>query len=48
MGAAGTSDVVDAALVLLAADGDDIVTLDRDSFALLVAAADRHGERVRP
>jgi hypothetical protein len=48
MGTTRTSDVVDAALVLLAADGDEIVTLDRDDFATLVAAADRHVELVRP
>jgi hypothetical protein len=48
MGATRTSDVVDAALVLLAADGDEIVTLDRDDFTALVAAADRHVELIRP
>lgn len=48
IGATGTSDVVDAALVLLAADGDEIVTLDRDDIETLVAATDRHIELVRP
>ena len=48
MGTTRTSDVVDAALVLLAADGDEIVTLDCDDFATLVAAADRHVELIRP
>jgi len=48
MGTTRTSDVVDAALVLLAADGDEIVTHDRDDFATLAAATDRHVEFVRP
>ena len=43
-----TSDVVDAALALLATDGDEIVTLDRDDFATLAAATGRHVELVRP
>jgi hypothetical protein len=46
--ATGTSDVVDAALVLLASDGDEIVTLDRDDIETLVSATDRHVELVRP
>jgi hypothetical protein len=45
---AGMSDVIDAALVLLARDGDEIVTLDIDDVADLAAAADRHVEVVRP
>lgn len=48
LGTTGSSDVIDAALVLLAADGDDIVTLDRDDFETLVAAAGRHVELLRP
>ena len=48
MGTTRTSDVVDAALALLAAGGDEIVTLDRDDFAILAAATDRHVELVRP
>lgn len=48
MGTTASSDVVDAALVLLAADGDEIVTLDRDDLEILVAATDRHVELVRP
>lgn len=48
LGTTGASDVVDAALVLLAADGDEIVTLDRDDIETLVAATDRHVELVRP
>jgi hypothetical protein len=45
---ARSSDVVDAAVVLLAADGDDIVTLDRSDFENLVRAAGRHVELIRP
>ena len=48
MGSTRTADVVDAALVLLAADGDEIVTLDREDFAILAAATDRQVELVRP
>ena len=43
-----TSDVIDAALVVLAVDDDEIVTVDRDDFAILAARADRHVELVRP
>jgi hypothetical protein len=42
-----SSDVIDAAVVLLATDGDDIVTLDRD-FEDLARAAGRHVELIRP
>jgi hypothetical protein len=47
---AGTSssDVIDAAVVLLATDGDDIVTLDRSDFEDLAGAAGRHVELIRP
>lgn len=48
MGTTRTADVVDAALMLLAADDDEIVTLDREDFAVLAAAADRHIELIRP
>lgn len=48
MGETHTSDVVDAALVLLAADGDEIVTLDRADIEMLVGATHRHVELVRP
>jgi hypothetical protein len=44
----GLSDVIDAAVVLVASDGDDIVTLDRDDFKRLVAASGRHVELIRP
>lgn len=40
--------VVDAALVVLAADGDEIITLDSDDIERLAAAADRHVELLRP
>ena len=46
--AAGGHDVVDAALVLLAVDGDDIVTSDVDDLEVLAAAAGRHVELIRP
>jgi hypothetical protein len=42
------SDVVDAALVALAADGDEIITLDSDDLGQLAAAAALHIELVRP
>jgi len=48
LGTTGLSDVIDAAVVLLAADGDEIVTLDRDDFEYLVAATGRHVELIRP
>jgi hypothetical protein len=38
--ASGTSDVVDAALVLLAGDGDAILTSDADDLVPLAVAAD--------
>jgi hypothetical protein len=43
-----SSDVIDAAVVLLATDGDDIVTLDRSDFEGLVRAAGPHVELIRP
>lgn len=42
LGTAGTSDVIDAALVLLAADGDEIVTSDPGDIALLAGHAELH------
>jgi hypothetical protein len=44
----GRSDVIDAALVLLASDGDDIVTGDLDDFEVLAASSGRHVELIRP
>lgn len=40
----GTKDVIDAALVLLAKDGDEIVTTDPDDIALLADHANLHVE----
>lgn len=48
LGVTGMSDVIDAALALLALDGDEIVTLDRDDVEALAAAIGRHVELVRP
>jgi hypothetical protein len=41
------ADVIDAAVALLAADGDDIVTSDPDDLRSLVAATGRHVELIR-
>ena len=48
LGETHMSDVVDAALVLLAADGDEIVTFDRADIEVLARATRRHVELVRP
>lgn len=48
LGVAGLCDVIDAVVVLLSTDGDEIVTVDRDDFAHLVAASGRHVELIRP
>jgi hypothetical protein len=48
LGATGLSDVIDATVVLLSTDGDDIITSDRDEFRRLVAATGRHVELIRP
>ena len=48
LGSSRMSDVVDAALVVLAADGDEIVTLDSHDLEALAASAGRHVELVRP
>ncbi|MDQ1392049.1 MAG: hypothetical protein QOF30_1026 [Acidimicrobiaceae bacterium] len=48
LGKTGLTDVIDAAVVLIASDGDDIVTLDRDDFGLLVAESGLHDELIRP
>jgi hypothetical protein len=45
---AGLSDVIDAALVVLSHEGDDIVSGDRDDFERLVAVSGRHVELIRP
>jgi hypothetical protein len=43
----GGSDVIDAAIVLLAYDGDDIVTSDTEDLQPLAAQLGRHVELVR-
>ena len=42
LGRARRADVIDAALVLLARDGDLILTSDVDDLAVLAEAADLH------
>lgn len=42
----GTSDVTDAAVVLLAADNDEILTADPDDLATLAAASGTHVELI--
>lgn len=44
----GLSDVVDAAVVAMTADGDEIVTSDGADFTRLAVAADRQVELLRP
>ena len=48
LAATRSSDVIDGALALVAVDGDEIVTLDRDDLEVLVAATGRHVELIRP
>ena len=48
LGVTGLSDVIDAALVLLSNDGDDIVTSDRKDFKVLVSASGRRVALIRP
>ncbi len=48
LGRSGLADVIDAACVLLASDGDDIVTSDHDDLGQLAHAAGRHVELVHP
>ena len=45
---AGLSDVIDAAVVLLAVDGDEIVTSDHDDLEMLANALGRHVELISP
>lgn len=47
LAATRTSDVIDAALMLLAQDGDHIVTSDLDDFQTLAEASRRHVELIR-
>jgi hypothetical protein len=46
LGKMGTSDVIDAALVLLAEDGDEIVTSDPGDLAALARQAELHVDLV--
>lgn len=48
LGRVGGTDVIDAAVVLLAHDGDDIVTSDRADLEPMVVATGRHVELVSP
>lgn len=47
LAAAGQSDVIDAAIVLLANDGDHVVTSDVEDLEDLAAASARHVELIR-
>src|SRR5258708_3943058 len=47
LGLCAASDVIDAALVLLAEDGDDIITSDPDDIERLSAASGLHVELIR-
>lgn len=47
LGRVGGADVIDAALVLLADDGDDIVTSDPEDIGPLAARLARHVELLR-
>lgn len=44
----GLSDVIDAALVLLAVDGDEIITSDHADLERLAVTSGRHVELIRP
>ena len=46
LGVTGQHDVIDAALALLAEDGDHVVTSDPDDIEPLTAAAGRHVELI--
>ncbi|MPY92238.1 MAG: twitching motility protein PilT [Acidimicrobiia bacterium] len=46
LGETGAVDVVDAAIVLVARDGDDLLTSDLEDLRHLAAAADRHVELI--
>lgn len=48
LAASGLADVVDAGVVLLATDGDEIVTADREDLEQLAAASGRHVELIHP
>lgn len=46
LGMAGGSDVIDAAVVLLARDGDEIITSDVGDLEMLAAVSGRHVELI--
>ena len=48
LGVAGLADVIDAAVVLIASDGDEIVTADREDLARLASVSGRHVELIHP
>ena len=48
LASSGLSDVIDAAIALLAVDGDDIVTSDHDDIQTLVNALGRHVDLIHP
>lgn len=48
LGVAGLADVIDAAVVLLAQDGDDIITSDHKDIEQLAQALGRHVELIHP
>ena len=48
LGSAGLADVIDAGVVVLAADGDEIVTVDREDLERLAEASGRHVELIHP
>lgn len=47
LGAAGASDVIDAAVVLLAHDGDEVYTSDPDDLRRLAEVAGTHVDLIR-
>ena len=47
LGRSGTADVIDAAVMAIARDGDDIVTSDPRDLGLLADAAGAHVELIR-
>jgi hypothetical protein len=48
LGATGLSDVIDAAVILLTQDGDEVVTSDHADLDLLARALGRHLELIHP
>ncbi|MBI2705161.1 MAG: twitching motility protein PilT [Actinobacteria bacterium] len=48
LAAAGLADAIDAGVVLLARDGDEIVTADLEDLEQLAAASGRHVELIHP